>query len=81
MTDAGVRRFIRRVGADALDDLFALREADKDEGQIVEMLSVVGLFGFLNRWNETMATELEDRPVAIAHDRYGDHWEPGKHVR
>ncbi|MEZ0239783.1 MAG: CCA tRNA nucleotidyltransferase [Chloroflexota bacterium] len=28
MTDAGVRRFIRRVGADALDDLFALRDAD-----------------------------------------------------
>ena len=26
--DAGVRRFIQRVGADALDDLFALREAD-----------------------------------------------------
>jgi uncharacterized peroxidase-related enzyme len=52
-----------------------------DDGQIVEMLSVVGLFGFLNRWNDTMATELEDRPVAIAHDRYGDHWEPGKHVR
>ena len=27
-TDAAVRRFIRRVGASALDDLFALREAD-----------------------------------------------------
>jgi putative nucleotidyltransferase with HDIG domain len=26
--DAGVRRFIQRVGTDALDDLFALREAD-----------------------------------------------------
>ncbi len=27
-TDAAVRRFIRRVGPSALDDLFALREAD-----------------------------------------------------
>jgi tRNA nucleotidyltransferase (CCA-adding enzyme) len=27
-TDAAVRRFIRRVGVEALDDLFALREAD-----------------------------------------------------
>jgi hypothetical protein len=27
-TDAAVRRFIRRVGPDALDDLFALRTAD-----------------------------------------------------
>ena len=26
--DAGVRRFIQRVGADAIDDLFTLREAD-----------------------------------------------------
>lgn len=26
--DAGVRRFIQRVGADAIDELFALREAD-----------------------------------------------------
>jgi putative nucleotidyltransferase with HDIG domain len=26
--DAGVRRFIQRVGVDAIDDLFALREAD-----------------------------------------------------
>jgi poly(A) polymerase/tRNA nucleotidyltransferase (CCA-adding enzyme) len=26
--DAGVRRFIQRVGAEAIDDLFALREAD-----------------------------------------------------
>ena len=27
-TDAAVRRFVRRVGADLLDDLFALRAAD-----------------------------------------------------
>ena len=27
-TDAAVRRFVRRVGADLLDDLYALREAD-----------------------------------------------------
>ena len=51
-----------------------------DDGQIVEMLAVVGLFGFLNRWNDTMATELESAPFGFAADRYGDHWEPGKHV-
>jgi len=27
--------------------------------QIVEIVAVVSLFGFLNRWNDTMATELE----------------------
>ncbi len=50
-----------------------------DDGQIVEILAVVGLFGFLNRWNDTMATELEDVPFALANDRYGTRWEPGKH--
>jgi uncharacterized peroxidase-related enzyme len=51
-----------------------------DDGQIVEMLAVVGLFGFLNRWNDTMATELEDVPLVFAAERYGGHWEPGKHA-
>lgn len=50
-----------------------------DDGQIVEMLAVVGLFGFLNRWNDTMATQIEDEPVSFASARYGEHWEPGKH--
>jgi uncharacterized peroxidase-related enzyme len=50
-----------------------------DEGQIVEILAVVGLFGFLNRWNDTMATELEDTPLRFAADRYAGRWEPGKH--
>ena len=50
-----------------------------DEGQIVEMLAVIGLFGFLNRWNDTMATELESEPFGYADARYGSHWEPGKH--
>jgi hypothetical protein len=44
------------------------------------MLSVIGLFGFLNRWNDTMATELEPEPLAFASARYGDRWEPGKHA-
>jgi uncharacterized peroxidase-related enzyme len=50
-----------------------------DDGQVVEMLAVIGLFGFLNRWNDTMATELESEPFGYADARYGSHWEPGKH--
>ena len=50
-----------------------------DDGQIVEILAVVGLFGFLNRWNDTMATDLEEIPSAFAAERYDDRWEPGKH--
>jgi uncharacterized peroxidase-related enzyme len=61
-------------------DHFEALRAHWDEGQIVEMLAVVGLFGFLNRWNDTMATQLEEEPRTVAHDHFGDHWEPGKHV-
>ena len=51
-----------------------------DDGQIVEILAVVGLFGFLNRWNDTMAIDLEDTPAALAERTIGPHgWEPGKH--
>lgn len=51
-----------------------------DDGEIVEILAVVGLFGFLNRWNDSMATDLEDIPAAFAAGTIGPHgWEPGKH--
>jgi AhpD family alkylhydroperoxidase len=50
-----------------------------DDGQIVEILAVVGLFGFLNRWNDTMATELEATPFEFAEERFRSNWDPGKH--
>jgi uncharacterized peroxidase-related enzyme len=51
-----------------------------DDGEIVELLAVVGLFGFLNRWNDTMATDLEEVPSTFAERTIGPHgWEPGKH--
>ena len=51
-----------------------------DEGQIVEIMSVIGLFGFLNRWNDTMSTELEPEPLDFASRTIGPAgWEPGKH--
>ena len=51
-----------------------------DDGQIVEIVATVALFGYLNRWNDTMATELESRPADVA-DRalQGVGWEAGKH--
>jgi uncharacterized peroxidase-related enzyme len=51
-----------------------------DDGQIVEILAVVGLFGFLNRWNDSMATDLEDIPRSFAAQRYDERWGPGKHA-
>ena len=52
-----------------------------DDGQIVEILAVVGLFGFLNRWNDTMATDLEEIPGELgARLLGGAGWAPGKHA-
>jgi uncharacterized peroxidase-related enzyme len=59
---------------------FAALRRHFDDGQIVEILSVVGLFGFLNRWNDSMATDLENVPLAFATQRYEDRWDPGKHA-
>jgi uncharacterized peroxidase-related enzyme len=44
----------------AVDDDIAERLRQHwTEGEIVEMLGVVALFGFLNRWNDSMGTEIE----------------------
>jgi hypothetical protein len=52
------------------------------DGQIVEILGVVAMFGFLNRWNDSMATPLEDVPKKIAVKTAGQRiWNAGKHQR
>ena len=52
-----------------------------DDGQIVEIVASLALFGFLNRWNDTMATELEELPADVAKATLGASfgWERGKH--
>lgn len=51
-----------------------------DEGEIVEILGVVALFGFLNRWNDSMATSLESAAEATAKRHLSSQgWTPGKH--
>ena len=50
------------------------------EKQAVEVVAVISLFGFLNRWNDTMATTLESAPKHFASDQLGSHgWVAGKH--
>ena len=60
-------------------DMVSLRE-HFSEKQCVEIVAVISLFGFLNRWNDTMATTLEDQPLDFAHSQLTDiGWTPGKH--
>ena len=48
------------------DDHFAALCKHYGENEIVEIVGVIALFGFLNRWHDTLATTLEDSPLAFA---------------
>ena len=57
----------------ALDEYYSEREK-------TEIMAVISMFGFLNRWNDTLATELEDKPFESASKLYSpDQWTPGQH--
>lgn len=51
------------------------------DDEIVEIVGVVCVFAFINSWNDTMATELEEEPLAVGAQRLRPGgWEPGKHA-
>lgn len=59
---------------------FEALRAHFTERQIVQIVAIVSMFGFLNRWNDTMATELEAAPAAFGAAALGHlDWTPGKH--
>ena len=65
--------------AASAEDFDALRP-HFDEAQVVEIVATIALFGYLNRWNDTMATALEPLPAQVAERAVGGAgWEPGKH--
>lgn len=50
------------------------------DGDVVEMMGVISLFGFLNRWNDVMATSLEDDAKNSAAEYLNQiSWTAGKH--
>ena len=62
-------------------ELFARMRQHWSEEQIVQILGAVCLYGFLNRWNDSMATDLEEAPRDMGDKvlaRGG--WTGGKHV-
>jgi uncharacterized peroxidase-related enzyme len=63
------------------DEHFVELRRHFDEPQIIEIVSVISLFGWLNRWNDTMATELESGPLAFAEANLAPHgWQAGRHA-
>lgn len=63
------------------DEVFDDVRRHFDDEAIVEIMAVVAAFGFLNRWNDTLATPLEDLPIEEATEMLGPvGWSPGKHA-
>ena len=63
------------------EEIMARMKAHWSEDQIVQILGAVCLYGFLNRWNDSMATDLEAAPRAMGERVLAPGgWTGGKHV-
>jgi len=85
-TDAERAALAFAVAASAVPNAVNQAIADQmrqywNEGEIVEILGVVSLFGYLNRWNDSMGTTLEVGAVALGDQQLASRgWSPGKHA-
>jgi alkylhydroperoxidase family enzyme len=62
-------------------ELFSRMKEHWSEDQIVQILGAVCLYGFLNRWNDSMATDLEEAPREMGENVLSKGgWTGGKHV-
>ncbi|MEO0882320.1 MAG: carboxymuconolactone decarboxylase family protein [Pseudomonadota bacterium] len=70
-----------RVPNQTTDQHFDVLKAHFSEEEITEIVAVISMFGFLNRWNDTLATPLEDDPRGFAQAHLSDHgWDIGEHL-
>ena len=77
----GVALAAGEVPNGAAPEHFAALEAHFSTRQIVQIVAVIALFGFLNRWNDTMATQLEAMPIEFAEKALAPAgWQIGKHT-
>ena len=50
------------------------------EDEIAEIVGIISYFGFLNRWNDTLATPLEENPLRFAEAHLAaSGWKVGNH--
>ena len=68
------------VPNDVTDEIAAELKRHFSDDAIVEILAEVALMGFLNRWNDSMGTVLEQEPTNLGEELLGSSdWSPGKH--
>ena len=61
-------------------ELEELLQQHWNETDILEIMSVIALFGYLNRWNDVMGTSLEKDAKDSAESLLQNQWEIGKHA-
>jgi uncharacterized peroxidase-related enzyme len=62
------------------EDVEAVKAHYGEDG-VVEILAVVSFYGFLNRWNDSLATELEEAAFDLASGTLAPTgWDAGKHT-
>ncbi|OGT83777.1 MAG: hypothetical protein A3H91_02480 [Gammaproteobacteria bacterium RIFCSPLOWO2_02_FULL_61_13] len=63
------------------DELLARMRSFWSEEELVDITALIGLYGFFDRWNASMATPLEADPLAVAQKYLAPHgWKPGRHA-
>ena len=79
---------LRFAVAGAIQPQSITRELHQDlqkyfsDREIIDLILAIAIIGFMNRWNEIFATELEDAPKALAERTLSDSgWRPEKHMR
>ena len=64
------------------DEIYDAAADHWTDDELTEILGVVCMFGVFNRWNDSVATPLEEEPLAVAGELLADtDWTPGKHAR
>jgi alkylhydroperoxidase family enzyme len=64
------------------DEMFAALRRYWSEEEVVEIVAAIAATGFVNRWNATMATPLEDEPMEVGARHLAKHgWSAGRHQR
>jgi uncharacterized peroxidase-related enzyme len=70
------------VPNEVTDEMFLELRKHWSDDQVVEIVAVIAMFGFLNRWNDTFATPLEEHPLEFGEKHLTKHgWDAGKHLR
>ena len=73
---------LKKMSEDAcLDAIAENMRAHWENGEIVEIMGVIALFGYLNRWNDSMGTQLEEPAAEDGNNLLSQKgWDRGKHA-